>query len=249
MRAIWKGSISFGLVSIPVKLYTATEPRLISLKELCPYCHSPLKHKRWCPKCEKEIAWEEVVRGFEIAKDQYVLISKKELDAIKLKSTKRIEIVGFVDEDIEPIYLEKHYYLSPEEGGERAFSLLVKAMEELNKIAIGKVVMKNKEYVVALTPYKGGLLLSTLHYAYEIRGMPEVEEVKVSKEELELAKELIRKMSMKLDMSKFKDEYAEAFKEMIKKKLKGEKIEVKVEEREAKAKSLVDALKRSLKKR
>ena len=251
-RAIWKGTISFGLVSIPVKVYSATEPKEVQLHELCPDCCSPLQHKRWCPKCEKEIKWSEVKKGFKVSKDKWVVIEKKDLQKIKLPSTKTIEIKQFVDiTQIDPIYFEKTYYVVPDEGGEKAYSLFVEALRLANRAAIGKVVMRNKEYVVCLRPYRKGLSMHLLYFVKEIRDINELPELKnlvvVRKEELELAKALIDKLTEKeFDISEFKDEYTEALKKLIKAKVKGEEFEIKERSSAEEAKNLLEALKVSI---
>jgi DNA end-binding protein Ku len=251
MRALWKGSLSFGLVNIPIKLYSAIEEKVISFRELCPRCHSPLQHRKWCPNCKREIAWAEIERGYRIAKDRYVILSKEELDAVKLKTTKAVEIVMFVDRaGLDPIFFEKHYFLAPQEGGERAYCLLKEILDLTGKAAIGKVVIRNKEYLVAILGYKNGLLMTTLHYAYEIRDISQLEELKVrvelKEEEKKLAKALIDELSAELDIKQFKDEYAEALKSLIKQKLAGKEIRVAAKERIEKAKSLMEALKVSV---
>ena len=253
IKSIWKGSISLGLVNVPVEVYPAVEPKMISFKELHKTCKTPLKHIRWCPTDKEEVPWEDVVKGFEVAKDQYVVLTKKELEAAKLKTSSNIDVVGFVKKDeIDPIYFEKPYYIAPQKGGKKAFWLLKDVLMELGKVAIGKVVLRNKEYLVAIYSYKNGLLMHTLHYAYEIRNINEIESLKTkarySKEEERLAMELVNKLSMKFDIKKFKDRYAEALKEIIKAKLKGKKItmpKAKIE----KAKELMEALKASVRKK
>jgi DNA end-binding protein Ku len=139
MRAIWNGNIIFGLVSIPVKLYSATQPRTISFSNLHSVCHTKLESKRWCPKCQKEVPWNEVEKGFKISKDQWVILSKEEIERVKLTTSKNIEIAYFVDaSQIDPIFFEKTYYLVPTEAGLKPYSLFVEALRIANKAAIGK---------------------------------------------------------------------------------------------------------------
>ncbi len=250
MKAIWSGSISFSLINIPVKIYVATESHGIKFKNLCKEGH-PIEHKRWCPVCNREVAWDEIKKGYKITKDKYVVLEKEDLEKIKLKTTKAIEIKQFVDAtQIDPIYYEKSYYVVPQETGAKAYSLFVDALRLTNKVAIGKVVMRNKEYLVALRPYKKGLLMHILHYLSEVKPIEELPELKnlvvVSEEELKLAQMLIQKLSGEFDISKFKDHYTEKLKELIKAKLEGREIAVKEEEKEELAKSLVEALKSSL---
>lgn len=250
MKAIWAGSISFSLINIPVKVYVATESTGIKFKNLCKEGH-PIEHKRWCPICGREVAWDEVKKGYKITKDQYVIVEKSDLEKIKLKTTKTIEIKQFVDPaQIDPIFFEKSYYLVPQEIGAKAFSLFVQALRLTNKVAIGKVVMRNKEYLVALRPYKDGLLMHVLHYLSEVKSMEEIPEMKqlvvVSEEELKLAQMLVQKLSGEFDISQFKDEFAEKIKELIKAKVEGKEFTSKEEKEEVVTESLVDALKSSL---
>jgi len=251
-KAIWKGSISFSLVSIPVVIYTATEPKEIEFHNLCNVCNTPLQYKRWCPKCEKEVAWQDIKKGFKISKERWIVLEKEEIEKIKLPSTKAIDIQSFVDvSQIDPIYFEKAYYVVPEETGIKAYSLFVEALSLANKAAIGKVVLRNKEYAIILRPFHKGLCMHILYYIREIRDIEELPELKnlvvVSKEELELAKALIGKLTEEeFDASRFKDQYSEALKELIKAKAEGKEFKVKAEEKIAEAKSLMEALKTSV---
>ncbi|MEM7826140.1 MAG: Ku protein [Candidatus Aenigmatarchaeota archaeon] len=251
-RAIFTGAISFGLVHIPVKIYTATETKEIEFHNLCPNCHSPLEYKRWCPNCQKEVAWQDIKKGFKISKDRWVVLEKEEIEKLKLPSSKNLEIKAFVDiSQIDPIFFQKTYYVVPEEGGEKPYSLLVEALRLANKAAIGKIVLKNKEYLVCLRPFRKGLVMHLLYFLREIKDIEELPELKnlvvVSEEELELAKALIEKLTEEgFDASKFKDEYTEKLKELIKAKAEGREIEVKAEERVEEAKSLMEALKASI---
>ncbi len=252
MRAIWKGAISFGLVTIPIKVYPAIKKEKISFTSLCPHCKQPIKHKRWCPHCNKEVGYEELLKGYKIAKDKYVILTKKDLEGIKLKTTKCIEIYEFVDlNQIDPIYFETAYYIVPDELGIKAYSLFAEALRLSNKAAIGKVVMRNKEYVVLLRAYKKGIAMHILHYLGEVRNIEELEEIKglvtLTEQEINLALALIEKMSSKeLDLSRYKDRYTEMLKELIQAKIKGEELVKEEEKEEAKAADLMDALKQSI---
>jgi DNA end-binding protein Ku len=252
MRAIWKGYISFGLVSIGVKLYTATEPKQIEFRNLHSKCHTPLEQKRWCPACQKEVPWEEVERGYKITKDKWVIFSKEELEKLRPATTKTIEIKQFVDvNQIDPIYYEKAYYVVPEEGGKKAYSLFLEALRLANKAAIGKIVMRNKEYIVALRPYKKGIVMHVLFYVGEVRKIEELPELEklvvVTKEELELARALIAKLTTEeFDISKFEDSYTKELLKIIKARAEGKAIEIEEEKPVEKAKSLMEALKASV---
>lgn len=252
MRAIWKGTISFSLVSIPIKIYTATEAKEIEFHTLCNVCHTPLHYKRWCPKCEKEIAWKDIKKGFKISEKKWVILEKEEIDKLKLKSTKSIDVQSFVDiSQIDPIYFEKSYYIVPDEAGVKPYSLFVEALRLANKAAIGKVVLRDKEYLVALRPFRKGITMHVLHYLGEIREIDQLSELKklviVSKEELELAKALIGKLTEEeFDVTQYKDQYTESLKKLIKAKAEGKKFEVKEEEPVEEAKSLMESLKLSV---
>ncbi|MEM5802052.1 MAG: Ku protein [Candidatus Aenigmatarchaeota archaeon] len=248
-RSIWKGSISFGLVNIPIKVYPAAQSKQLSFHTLCKEGH-PLEYKRWCPVERREVKWDEVKKGYKIG-DKYIILEKEDLKKIELKTTKTIDIVEFVDApQIDPIYIEKSYYVVPEETGVKAYSLFVEALSLQNKIAIGKVVMREKEYLVALRAYKKGLVMHVLHYLGEIKPIEELEELKnvvvVKGEELKLAQVLIEKLTEeKFDIGKFTDTYTEALKKLIKTKAEGKVF--KIEERPVEeAKSLMEALKISV---
>jgi DNA end-binding protein Ku len=252
MRAIWKGNISFSLISIPIKIYTATEPKEIQFHNLCPVCHTPIRYKRWCPTCNKEVKWEDVVKGYKLTEERWVVLEEKELEKIKISTTKMVEIQEFVDaSQIDPIYFQKTYYIVPDEGGQKAYSLFVETLRLANKAAIGRVVIKNKEYLVAVRAFKKGLAMHILYYLGEVRDVDKFSELKelvvVSKEELELAKLLIGKLTTsEFKIEEFKDRYTEALKELIKAKAEGKEFKVGKEKPVAEAKSLMEALKASV---
>ncbi|MDI6798901.1 MAG: Ku protein [Candidatus Aenigmarchaeota archaeon] len=252
IRVLWKGSISFSLVSIPVAIYTATEPKEIEFHNLCNVCHTPLKYLRWCPTCKKEVAWQDIKKGFKISKERWIILEKEEIERIKLPSIKTIDIQSFIDiSQIDPIYFEKAYYVVPQETGIKPYSLFVEALRLANKAAIAKVVLKNKEYLVCLRPFRKGLCMHLLYFIREIRDVEELPELKglvvVSKEELELAKALISKLTEEeFDPNKFKDRYSEALEELIKAKAEGKEFKVEKEKPVEEAKNLMESLKASI---
>ncbi|MDI6806519.1 MAG: Ku protein [Candidatus Aenigmarchaeota archaeon] len=252
MHAIFTGTISFGLVTFPIKVYSATETKEIEFHNVCNECLTPLRYKRWCPTCEKEVSWADIKKGFKISKERWIVLEKGEIEKIKLPSTKSIEIVQFVDvAQIDPIFFEKSYYVVPEEAGLKAYSLFVEALRLANKAAVGRVVIRNKEYIVAIRPFRKGLAMHVLFYVGEIRDIEKLKELErlvvVSKEELELAKLLIEKLTAEeFDLSKFKDRYTESLKELIMAKAEGKVYEVRAEERVEEAKSLMESLKLSV---
>jgi DNA end-binding protein Ku len=251
MKSIWNGSIGFGLVNIPIRLYLAVREREIPLHTLCKNGHRII-YKRWCPEEDREVSWQEIKKGFEISKDKFVVLEKEDLEKIKIPSTKTIEIKAFTNEQIDPIYFDKSYYAVPDKNGERAYSLLFQALALENKAGIGKFTFKDKEHVVVLRAYKKLILVQTLHYAEEIISIDNLAEVeklpKPDKKELELAQMLINKLSREeFDLSSFKDEYAEALKKLIEAKATGKSYEIKAEKETKKAKSLIESLTESLK--
>lgn len=254
MKTIWKGSISFGLVNIPIKLYSAIEERGIKMKLLYKKDLSPIRYKRWSDKSSKEIAWEDIVKGVEIGEDEFIVITKAELEAIKPEKSKAIDIVEFVAaQQIDPIYFNAHYYIAPEKPKEKSFFLLKEVLGQTGKMAIGQFVMREKMYTCAIESYREGLLLTTLNYGYEIKDVSKIEELqkkpKLSKQELELAKQLIDKISVKnFNINDFKDTFHESLMKVIKKKEKGQTITIhKKEASKVKNENLIAALKASLK--
>jgi DNA end-binding protein Ku len=248
MKAVWEGSIVFGLVDIPIKLYSATEPRTIRFKYLCGKCNTPLQYKRYCVKCKKEVPWEEVAYGFEISKGKFKIFSREELEKIKPEKSDVAEVIAFLNlSAIDPIFFQKSYYAVPTKKKEKPFFLFMEALRSKARAGIVKIIMRNKEYIATITPYKNVLLLTTLLYTSEIRKLERFEELKdrpkISSEELNLANKLIDKYSKReLDMTQYRDEFAEKLKEIIKgKKPKPVKVQPKPEK-------LIEALKLSIKK-
>ncbi|MDO8611824.1 MAG: Ku protein [Dehalococcoidia bacterium] len=248
-RSIWNGLISFGMVSIPVKLFTATESKDISFRLLHRECNSRLKQLRWCPACEREVEWGETVRGYEYAKDQHVIVSDEDFDKLPLPSRRTIELAAFVKaEEIDPVYYEKSYYLEPDEVGIKPFALLMKALKEKSLTAVAKIAIRNKERLCALRPMDGTLMLETLYYPDEIRVErgTEVPEVQVSDRELEMASTLIDLLADSFEPEKYQDEYRRALMEIIEAKLQGEEFVEAPAPAPAKVTDLMAALKASV---
>lgn len=229
MKSIWKGSLSFGLVSIPVRLYSAIKEHALSFKMLHEKCHTPIVYERWCPHCKKEVAWNNIVKGYKLEDGSYVVLTQEKLNELRPQTTDTIAIIEFVATSaIEPIYLEHHFYLGPEKAGEKSFNLFKKALQDSGKVAIGTFVMRDKEYACMINPYGNAMLLSTLNYSYEIRDVNEVPNTgsskKLSSAEIMLAKQLIDKLTVKkFNLAQFKDTFAEQLKVLLKKSKK-EKI-------------------------
>jgi DNA end-binding protein Ku len=247
-RSIWNGVISFGMVSIPVKLFTGTESKDISFHMLHKEDNTRIKMLRWCPEDERPVEMGEIVRGYEYARDQYVILTEEDFDKLPLPSKHTIELAQFVEaEEIDPVYYEKTYYLEPDEKGVKPYSLLMRALKEKNLTAIAKIAIRNKERLCALRPMDGTLVLETLFFPDEIRVSKEsdVPEVDVSKKELDMAFALIELLHEPFEPEKFKDEYREALMQVIDAKLEGEEIAVAAPQ-PTKVTDLMSALKASV---
>src|SRR5215216_2737144 len=259
-RAIWKGSISFGLVNIPIQVFSAVQKEdFTSFNQLCEKGHK-IKYKKWCPVEEREVTWSEIKKGYEITKNSYVVLEKEEIENIKLKTTNIIEVKEFIDsEEFDPIFIEKNYYVGPEPGKKKsetsakAYSLFVKILNETNKVAIGKVVLREKEHLVALRAYQRGLVMHQLRYLDEIRPMDEIggldSSQKIDVKELSLGKTLVENLTTeKFDPGQYSDTYAKELEKLIEAKSKGQKVVVKEEEEKPEETTdILEALKASLK--
>ena len=248
-RSIWKGVVSFGMVSIPVKLYSATENKDISFRQLHQECGSRLKQQRWCPVCEREVEWGEVVRGYEHAKEQHIVLTEEDFAKLPLPSKHTIELSAFVKaEEIDPAFYERSYYLEPEETGLKPFALLMRALKEKELTAVAKIAIRNKEQLCVLRPYNGTLMLETLFYPDEIRVQQgaELPEMKVSHKELTMAFSLIDLMSEEFDPEQYRDEYREALMQIIGAKLEGAEIVEAPAPAKGKVVDLMSALKASV---
>lgn len=248
-RAIWSGSIGFGMVSIPVKLFGATESKDISFNLLHSTCGTRLKQVRWCPTDEVEVPWSETVRGYEYAKDQYVTLTDEDFEKLPLPSKHTIELSAFVKEDeIDPMYYERSYYLAPDERGEKPYALLIRTLEKKGLTAIATITIRKKEQLCALRPKDGALTLETLYYPDEIRAQPEMDldKVKITDREFDMAAALIDLLRKPFEPDEYKDHYREALTQVIDAKLEGRDVVTSPAAREAKVLDLADALRRSV---
>lgn len=248
-RSIWNGLITFGMVSIPVKLFVATESKDVSFNQLHAACHSRLKQLRWCPVCEREVGWDEIVRGYEYAKDQYVVLTDEDFEKLPLPSQRVIELSAFVNaEEIDPVYYEKSYYLEPDEAGVKPFALLMRALRDKGLTAIAKIAIRNKERLCALRPFDGTLMLETLYYPDELRVQKGVElpAIEVSERELHMAYQLIDLLAEPFDPAKYRDEYRAALMEIIEAKIAGQEVVAPPPPAEAKVTDLMAALQASV---
>jgi DNA end-binding protein Ku len=228
-RPIWSGSISFGLVTIPVRLFTAVREKRLHFRTLHHADKVPLKQKMVNPNSGKEVQREQMVKGYEIEKDRFVIIDDKDLEAAAPKSSKAIEIQDFVQlDEIDPLFFDKPYYVAPKPEGAKPYKLLVAAMEKTGMVGISKVVMWGKEYLAALRPLEGGLVLETMHFADEIVPADHIAamevKAKVDDRELKMAQQLIDTLSGPFKPEKYHDEYREQVMELIERKAAGEEI-------------------------
>jgi DNA end-binding protein Ku len=254
-RAIWTGAISFGLVTVPVKLYSAVDRKTVRFHQLSGKSGVRVAQKRVDPQSEEEVPFQDIVKGYEIAPERYVVIEPGELDALEPKKTKTIEIEEFVElSQIDPIFYDHPYYLAPGTGGAKPYRLLLEAMAETGKVAIARVVIRSKEQLVAVRPMGIALGMSTMLFADEILAPERLDEVteaakvKTTKRELEIAKQLIESLAGNFEPEKYRDTYREQVLELIERKAEGKEIAVQppAEEVIAPAPDLMSALKASL---
>ncbi|MFL5892261.1 MAG: Ku protein [Solirubrobacterales bacterium] len=255
-RAIWSGSISFGLLNVPVKLYSAVSRKNVSFRELRESDGSRIRHKRVAEADGREVPYEEIVKGYEISPEQYVVVTRDELEEIDPKRTRAVEIQDFVDlDDIDPIYFDHPYYLGPDKGAEKAYALLVKAMSDAKKVAIARFVLRNREHLAAVRPSGNVLTMATMRFPDEVVAPDELgEDVvpqngrKLDKREVDMAKQLIDSLTSDFDPGKYRDEYREELLALIDRKAKGEAVTgpVSEEPKPTKAPDLMAALEESL---
>jgi len=225
---MWTGVIGFGMVSIPVKLYAATENRNVSFHQLHSVCQTRIKEVRWCPTCDREIPWEEVQKGFEYSKGDYVMLDDEDLKKLPLPSRDTIDVSSFCTiEEVDPIYFEKHYYLEPEKNGKRPFDLFVKALIDKGMLGIASITLRTKERLCVLRPVGANLVMSTLLYPDELRIDPQEElpDTHVTKQELAMATNLIDLLAEDFEPSKYEDRYRAALMELIDAKLEGQPVQ------------------------
>jgi len=253
-RAIWTGSISFGLVNIPVRLVTAVREHEIRFHQLHGKDGVRLRQRLICPAEDVEVEREDVVKGYEIAPDQYVVVEEGELAEFLPEATRAIDISDFVDlKEIDPVYYDRPYYLLPEETAARPYHLLVKAMEQAGKVGVAKFVMREKEYLAAVRPVGGALCLEVMRFADEVIPVKDLEgvpgDLKTDARQLKMAHQLIEALSGKFEPAKYKDEYRDQVKKLLEKKAKGHEIVAPpaVEIEPTKTVDLLKALEQSLK--
>jgi len=243
-----KTMISFGLVAIPISMYTATRDNDIHFNQLHKEDNARIRYKKTCGHCGKELAPDDIVRGFEYDKGHYVVITDGEIEKIKTEKEKSIQILHFAQlNEISPVYYDKTYQAIPEPGGEKAFQLLHAALMDEQKIAIGKTVIGTRDTLMAIIPREDGMLISTMFYEDEIKEIPKTyNKAEINETELKMAKTLINAMDTPFDPSKYKDEYQEKLRKLIEDKIAGKEIVSAKKEEKGNVISLMDALKASI---
>jgi DNA end-binding protein Ku len=233
-RAIWSGAISFGLVNIPVKLYSAVSKKTVRFHQIDAESGQRIRQQRVNPGSGEEVPYEQIVKGYEISPERYVTITPEELESLEPQKTRTIDIEQFVDlEQIDPIYYDHPYYLAPDKGAAKAYKLLLDAMEEADKVAIARVVIRSKENLVALRSHQGAITMETMLFPDEVIQPDSIEElsavdgdVKTTKRELDMAKQLIESLSADFDPSEYRDEYRDRVLDLIERKAAGETITI-----------------------
>jgi DNA end-binding protein Ku len=241
MQTVWKGAISFGLLNVPVKMGTATHRENVAFRQLHKACNTPISQKRYCPRCEKEVAYEEIVRGYEYEPGKFVIISDEEIENLPVKSAKYIDIVDFIRlEEVDPIYYDKTYYLWPEKGGEKPYLILRDAMRETKRAAVAKVTIRDKEHLCLIRLIGDTLSISLMFFQDEIRSTAELGiselagRVPVRPEEMEMAVKLVENLTAEFNPGKYHDAYREELLGLIRAKVEGrEFVEPEVPDRPA----------------
>src|SRR2546429_5753190 len=253
-RAIWKGSISFGLVNIPIALYSATRSEELKFRLLRKTDLSPINYKRVAEKDGREVAWDEIVKGYEYEKGKFVILKDEDFQRVDIEATQTVDIQDFVDlEEIDPMFFYKPYYLEPQNWGDKAYALLRDALKDTNKVGVAKVVIKTRQYLAGVKPEDGALVLELMHFADELADPEKLhvpKKMEVGKREMSMAKSLIDTMSSKWNPEKYKDDYREALMEVIEEKVEAGGKEIAEKPRKApkptKVIDLVSVLQKSL---
>ncbi|MGC2403400.1 MAG: Ku protein [Acidobacteriaceae bacterium] len=248
---VWKGYISFGLVSVPVRLYAAAREEHVSFNQIHEVCGSRIKQQTFCPVCNRVVERNELVKGYQVDRDAYVLVTSDELKTLEADSSEAMEIAQFVSlSEVDPIYFESSYYTAPEDAGKRAYGLLLQAMEKLNVAAIAKVTLHQREQIVLMRSYNQGIVLHTLYYPAEVREIAEYgksENMTLQKPEMDLAEQFIRQLTAKFEPEQYKDVYQERVLELVETKRAGQVIAGQPEKPKlAPVIDLMEALKKSI---
>ncbi|MFZ0922136.1 MAG: Ku protein [Candidatus Acidiferrales bacterium] len=246
----WKGFITFGLISIPIKLYAAARPYRVELHQLHSVCKTRLRQPLFCPTCNRMVDRSEVVKGYEYEEGKYVVLDPEEIKKIAPHSARAMEILAFVKEsEIDPLFFDSSYFVVPEDEGRKAYQLLLKTLESTKRVGIAKVAMHQREYTVFIRPYDHGLALHTMYFANEIREAPgygKTEEIKLKPQEVKLAGQLVENLSEPFRINKYHDEFQDRLKALIEAKLKGREVAAVPERHRAPVIDMMAALKKSL---
>lgn len=251
MHTMWKGSISFGLVHIPIKLYSATENKDIKLRMIHKECNSPIKYERTCPVCNKEVENNEIVKGYEYEPGKFVLLDAEDFEKLEQEQTKSVEIIDFVKlAEIDPIYFNRSYFIGPNENGQKAYTLLKQAMEQSGKIGVAKITIRSKQHLAVVRVYKTALVLETIFFPDEVRNVDQVpsipETLELSKREMDTAIQLIEQLTTPFDPEKYTDDYRNAITELIQGKITGNEVKVTKDAPQTNVLDLMDALQASV---
>lgn len=248
MHTLWKGSISFGLVNVPIKMHAATESKEFHFNYLHAACHNRLRYIKKCPHCDVEVKPEEIVKGYEYERDQYVILEDEDLALLEQPMNRSIDILNFIDiKEIDPIYYQKSYYLTPEDTAQKAYRLLYQAMTDTGKAAIARFTLRSKQYLACLRSLDEGLVLETMYYPAEIRKLEVTwDKVIPTDTEITMARQLIENLAVPFEPEKYRDELHEQVREMIERKVAGETFKVTAAPETGKVVDLMEALRASL---
>jgi len=250
VRSLWNGAISFGLVNVPVKMYAATTDKDVRFRTLHRECHTPIQYRKFCPTCDKEVGADDLVKAFEYEKGRFVIVTQEELDALAVAQTRSIDIMDFVNlSEIDPIYFYKSYYLAPGDTGHKAYWLLRRAMEATGKIAVARIVLRNKQHLAAVRVLPECLSLALMFYPDEIRSAAPLapkQEIQVHENEIKMATQLIESLSTLFVAAKYTDDYRAELLQMIESKIAGDAVTLPQAQQPGKVIDLMEALKASL---
>ncbi len=248
---MWKGSISFGLVHIPIKLFAATENKDIKLRMIHKECNSPIKYERNCPICNKEVTNDEIVKGYEYEPGKFVILAEEDLDKLEQEQNKSVEIIDFVSlEEIDPIYFDRSYFIGPNDNGQKAYMLLKHAMEQSGKIGVAKITIRSKQHLAVVRVYKNALILETIYFPDEVRNVTQVpgvpEQIELSKKEIDTAIQLIEQLTTPFEPEKYTDDYRTALMDLIQAKINGNEVKAAKEAPQTNVVDLMEALQASI---
>lgn len=248
--SVWKGFVAFGLVSIPVRLYAAARTQRVNLHQLHSVCHTRLRQPLYCPTCKRIVERNEVIKGYEYEDGKYVLIEPDDIKKIAPQSARTMDILGFAKaSEIDPVYFDASYFLTPEPEGKKAYELLLRSLEQAHRVGIAKLTMHQREYTVFIRPYDNGLALHTMYFANEVREAPgygRTDNVKLTPQELKLAEQLVESLSVEFHIQNYHDEFQDRLKALIEARRKGHEVAAAPIPKRAPVIDIMDALKKSL---